>query len=69
MTVISNGLIIVPCRHKENEARPVAFEPSLGPPLDEDEGASGTKDFELDPPFQRVSISGEDTSGVSGWSF
>ncbi|CAL8111590.1 unnamed protein product [Orchesella dallaii] len=53
-------------KQRDNEARSQTYEPSLGPPLDEVEGASGSKvdPFDLVPPFQRVSVSGEDTSGV-----
>lgn len=56
---------IAPNRHKDTETKSQVYEPSLGPPLDEVEGASSKVDFDLDPPFQRVSISGDDTSGVS----
>ncbi|ODM98948.1 AMP deaminase 2 [Orchesella cincta] len=53
-------------RQRDNEARSQTYEPSLGPQIDEVEGASGSKmdPFDLVPPFQRVSVSGEDTSGV-----
>lgn len=34
--------------------------------MDETEGASSKLDFDLIPSFQRVSVSGEDTSGVRG---
>lgn len=53
-----------PLRHKDSEAKVQSHETSHGTPLDEFEGAVGKTEFEFEQPFQRVSITGDDTSGV-----
>ncbi len=55
-------------RAKDFEARSQQYEASLGVTPDEGDSEGALKeDFEFDfvPHFQRVSVSGEDTSGVS----
>lgn len=53
-----------PLRHKDTEAKVQSHDTSLVTPVDELEGAASKIEFEFEQPFQRVSITGDDTSGV-----
>ena len=50
---------------KDFEAKSQQYEPSLGPAPDELDHVLKVDEHDYVPHFQRVSISGDDTSGVS----
>lgn len=52
---------------KDLEDKRSLYEPSLGPSPDETEHPFKLDEHDFVPHFQRVSISGEDTSGVSNF--
>jgi len=54
---------------KDLEDRRSHYEPSIGAVPDEVEHAFKLEEHDFVPHFQRVSISGEDTSGVSSFVF
>jgi len=66
-THILYSLHDVPCHRvaKDLEDRRTYYEPSIGVVPDEVEHAFKLEEHDFVPHFQRVSVSGEDTSGVS----
>lgn len=60
-------------RAKDFESKSQQYEPTIGTTPDEGDGETDVKDdldeFDFTPRFERVSVSGEDTSGVSSQQF